>query len=810
MKQRSNNSQVNHILEAVQRDAVRTDPSHPFYATEMRSGADVEITEGDNIQKLVNIITIYTLEHEGLSYTQGMTDLLSPILYVMKREADAYICFAAMVERIKDHFGLWCEGTLNKLERLRHLCEVLDPQLFHYLTNTIEEDAFALFFGMVLIECRREFSFEDSFHLLEAVWAGVACMKDKIPHSTELSHSEWAHFMSYSSKDDLQQVFGEIECAYSAEPLRHNTISDGYSIEYRPSYSRNASLVSQSPAMGESYERPHPQSAPQHPTINEPSPTISINQSEGSASGAIPYSHTQAGLQHGVTEVTVEPTQELTPPPTESRPRSYTDPSSLMSSQSDGQITNGHDVSEHESANASSVAYSHSESELYDSFSQSNKVPAKKHTNQLIKHPTEMSDMSSISSSNGTSQLLESIDNGQASRSRSPLNGVTPLGKTQTVDNAGTLEIKTEVHWNGTVSDSTSPEPELKTATQLENDHQTHSEGETPVPIQHNLTGPIQSESSVYQSAPSTAASRSESSVYQTAPSSSVSSRELMMNGHIATAKDESVRKKKLSTNSRVVQQGGRLTIEHFAESSLPFSVSPGDEQLQSSVTEASPHRSHRVSVPIDINRTSPYDEDLVSAGSSRVTPVAFFDTMEQLASSVPSSNANFAHLQEPDKRLDENEGYVSGHRLRHHSRANSEISLIISQLVSTEQAAPRVSREKSLTVPVSDCFPLFVCLAILVQNRREIMRRTTDFVGLSVLLNAQAGTQNIDSTLRVAKRLYKTYRKYQLGYFGPENLDHWLDSDVVVKEKRGANNGPQETRSRTSQVSDSVFMNST
>lgn len=841
VKQQDNDTELHHVLEAVQRDAVRTDPTHPFYTTETISGAKVEIKEGDNIQKLVNIITIYTLEHDELSYTQGMTDLLSPILYVMQREADAYICFAAMVERIKGHFGLWCEGTLNKLERLRHLCEVLDPQLFHYLTNTIEEDAFALFFGMVLIECRREFSFEDSFHLFEAVWAGVACMKDKIPHSSELSHSEWARFMTYSSKDDLQQVFGETECAYTAEPLRHNTISDGYSIEYRPGYSRNASLISQSQspttnmfARGDDDERPRPHTAPQLPIHNKPSPSLSINPSEGSSSGTHPYVHIPAAL-YGVTEVTIEDNGELTVPQPETRPRSYTDPSSLVSSHSDGQITSG--LSEQESASASNnIACSHSESELYDSFSQSNKVPARRRHKQIFKQPTEMSDMSSISSSNGNSQLLESVESRNApsssSRSRSPLSNVTPKNKTLTPENTGAEVANTETHQTERGSNSVSPEPDFKTPVQLE----------TPT----NMTEPIKSESSVYQTAASSSVSSrdmmmnghivttggepvikktnnvpssnltvptsSDSSVYQTAPSSSASSHEVMINGHIVTGEDEHlVRKKKPTTKSRVVQQGGRLTIEHFAESSLPFSVSPTDEQLHSTLTESSPgRRRRRKTVPIDSSRASPYDEDLVS-GSSRVTPVAFFDTMEQLATSVPSSNANFGHLQEANHsdNYDQDEEHIPSHRQGRLSRANSEISLLISQLVSTEQAAPRVTREKSLAVPVSDCFPLFVCLAILVQNRHQIMRRTTDFVGLSVLLNAQAGRQDIDLTLQVAKRLYKTYRKYQLMYFGPEYLDYWLDMDGVVKE-RGENNGPQEIRSRTSQVSDNVFVNST
>ena len=150
-----------------------------------------------------------------------MTDLLSPILYVMEREDDAYICFAAMFERIKVNFTEWCEGTLNKLERLKHLCEVLDPELFSCLSQQ-NEDPFVLFFGMVLIECRREFSFQDSLHLLEVLWA--AALHRDAPSLDDVSQAKWASFMTSVSTDIVLQTFGEVEAPYSTHPLDEDSI----------------------------------------------------------------------------------------------------------------------------------------------------------------------------------------------------------------------------------------------------------------------------------------------------------------------------------------------------------------------------------------------------------------------------------------------------------------------------------------------------------------------------------------------------------------------------------------------------------
>ena len=398
-----NDDEVRHLLDAVRRDAVRTDPGNPFYAiSDAHYSSRINLCESsdeDNIQKLVNIITIYTLEHGACAYTQGMTDILSPILYVMKHEADAYICFSAMVERIRNHFETWCVGTLLKLERLKHLCEVLDPALYHHLKESIEEDAFALFFGMVLIECRREFSFEDSFHLLEAIWAAVACMKDSLPRTTTLSRTEWAHYMTQESPDVIQQVLGETEeSPYSAVPLpRSDSMFD------TNSRSRQASMLSQGSMLPQDQFR---SSIAQGQAIEEEN-----EHSSGESSSL---------LEVSISEVP------------EKRPRSYTDPGdSKCGSRSPDQS----DPST--SSRKKGLTDSHSESELLDSYNCQPPPPVKHKSKSSgsSRAVTEMSDMSSLSSKDALGNSCKSFDsrnagvNGTGSaasdRSHSP---VRPVG----------------------------------------------------------------------------------------------------------------------------------------------------------------------------------------------------------------------------------------------------------------------------------------------------------------------------------------------------------------------------------------------
>ena len=859
------------LLDAVRRDAVRTDPGHPFYETSNAHYSSrinlCESLDDDNIQKLVNIITIYTLEHKTCAYTQGMTDVLSPILYIMKHEADAYVCFAAMVERIRNHFETWCIGTVLKLERLRHLCEVLDPALFHHLKENIEEDAFALFFGMVLIECRREFSFQDSFHLLEAIWAAVACMKDSLPRTTTLTHTQWAHYMTQVSQDVVQQVMGETGSPYSAVPL---PASESYDTQSR---SRNASMLSQGSML------PHEQFRSRATSAHLP-PNHMISQTEVIVEeGERDVCKSSSGETSSLAEVSISEV------PVEKRPRSYTDPPSLTCSNP------SLDQSEHSAKRKKGLLDSHSESEIVDSYS--GQLPPSKQKSSSSSHPvTEMSDMSSLSSNNNLAnnsyKSLDSKNVGTGStasdRSRSPthkgiVNGHRSPSLLEEVDDRASpnLEIGSAGDMLGLNGDAdTIPSSDASTVKSMDSPIKepltsTVENGVLPQPSSTSaMSSDYQSALSVlpngsdYQSAlsvlpngcqsdeRSSPSHPSSSEAYQTANDDSSAidfqSRSLSSSPSpasqdqtitLSTAVNEGIGDPRLEEeeeeatpvhmhtrpmpNGTIIQGMGG----HCGASLLPtgndlsFSstlVGEGDRVTSNIDRERSTEQSHTKPIKVKASshhraktepqRSSPldvYDGDTLS-GSSRVTPVTFFDAMEQLASSAPGTGPNFMHSGQLQRSLvhggeqeEENELELS--------QANS---MILSQLMTTDRSAPHVSRENSLNLPVSDCFPLFICLSILVQHRDEIMQRNIDFVGLSVLLNTQAGTQDLDETLRVARNLYKTYREYQMTFLGsnPEDLDTWLDDDRTVDAEEGGNGhqDPDHHEDRTSIASDDVF----
>lgn len=845
------------LVDAVHRDAIRTDPGHPFFA-DCRAPEESYISQhyhyssdDSNIQKLINIIVIYTLEHGDISYTQGMTDILSPILYVMRDEADAYICFAAMAERIKEHFGAWCTGTLLKLERLRHLCEVLDPKLYLCLTSGIEEDPFALFFGMVLIECRREFSFDDSFHLLETIWAGVACSKNALPSRSNLSNARWARYMTYESPEVLQQVFEESGLPYTAVPLPR-TMSGSYTVSYP--YSRNPSLImSHSPPSSAAAAAAHfvrkqseiePDVIPEHldsaaattasPIPAATPPGASAEHSSDSDSSVDAHRETIIIGGGGNSE------QESARRQHDSlRPRSQSESNlkvlsapndrsalgspyriSSASPQAGGVHKNNLSLISHKLGSSS---YSHSESELYDSFSNSKVVRVLSNPSSSRHPTTEMSDMSSLSSgtasANGNllSSMRSSVDGRRSHTRNGTPDSATGVRARHHSSTGGGADSGTSDSSGAGSSKSSSPadeefqdalyQPSLGVV-DLASD-MLLLEPETSSLLDNNAGG----------SPDTLVASRSPRKL-PPPPPLPTSSPGCVGEG-VATCKDPRTGANYVTTTAevhhvegggldiaelqqargRVIERNGMITstaghksplVPHSHDKERPprpsskYPLSDG-EVVRKRKLVSSPKRIRRAWTPTErTNASSPTQYDSEVPSSYRVTPVAFFDAMEKMAESAPSRGALFPTTLRTAERREGEEGEEEEEEERDQQRkradSEAEIGLLLSQLVSTEQGAPRVSSQESLSVPFSDCYSLFVCLSILVQNRVRIINSDADFYQLSQILNSQSAKQNLDRTLNVTHQLYRLYRKYQEMLFGPNgDYDKWVDDPVTT-----------------------------
>ncbi|KAJ6673241.1 RABGAP/TBC DOMAIN-CONTAINING PROTEIN [Salix viminalis] len=143
----------------IDKDVVRTDRTLSFY-------------EGDdnaNVNILRDILLTYSFYNFDLGYCQGMSDLLSPILFVMEDESEAFWCFVALMERLGPNFNRDQNGMHSQLFAISKLVELLDSPLHNYFK---QNDCLNYFFCFrwVLIQFKREFEYKKTMRMWEVLW----------------------------------------------------------------------------------------------------------------------------------------------------------------------------------------------------------------------------------------------------------------------------------------------------------------------------------------------------------------------------------------------------------------------------------------------------------------------------------------------------------------------------------------------------------------------------------------------------------------------------------------------------------------
>ncbi|TVU38804.1 hypothetical protein EJB05_12194 [Eragrostis curvula] len=109
-------------LHQIGLDVLRTDRTMVFYENK------------ENLSKLWDILAVYAWIDKDVGYCQGMSDLCSPMIVLLKDEADAF----------------WC---------------------FEKLMQTLGGGDYLFAFRMFMVLFRREVSFGDSLYLWEMMWA---------------------------------------------------------------------------------------------------------------------------------------------------------------------------------------------------------------------------------------------------------------------------------------------------------------------------------------------------------------------------------------------------------------------------------------------------------------------------------------------------------------------------------------------------------------------------------------------------------------------------------------------------------------
>uniref|UniRef100_A0A8C8SDA5 TBC1 domain family member 15 n=1 Tax=Pelusios castaneus TaxID=367368 RepID=A0A8C8SDA5_9SAUR len=163
-EQEKRNSRLRDYRNLIEKDVNRTDRTNKFY-------------EGQNNPGLIllhDILMTYCMYDFDLGYVQGMSDLLSPILYVMENEVDAFWCFVSYMDQMHENFEEQMQGMKTQLIQLSTLLRLLDSGFCSYLES--QDSGYLYFcFRWLLIRFKREFSFQNILRLWEVMWTELPC-----------------------------------------------------------------------------------------------------------------------------------------------------------------------------------------------------------------------------------------------------------------------------------------------------------------------------------------------------------------------------------------------------------------------------------------------------------------------------------------------------------------------------------------------------------------------------------------------------------------------------------------------------------
>uniref|UniRef100_A0A8C9U6H6 TBC1 domain family member 15 n=1 Tax=Scleropages formosus TaxID=113540 RepID=A0A8C9U6H6_SCLFO len=213
-EQERRNSRLRDYRSLIEKDVNRTDRTNKFY----------EGPDNPGLILLHDILMTYCMYDFDLGYVQGMSDLLSPILYVMENEVDTFWCFVSFMDQMHQNFEEQMQGMKTQLIQLGTLLQLLDLSFWNYLES--QDSGYLYFcFRWLLIRFKRELSFQDVLRLWEVMWTGLPCQnfhllvccaildseKQKIVEENYGFNEILKHINELSMKLDIEEILLKAE-----------------------------------------------------------------------------------------------------------------------------------------------------------------------------------------------------------------------------------------------------------------------------------------------------------------------------------------------------------------------------------------------------------------------------------------------------------------------------------------------------------------------------------------------------------------------------------------------------------------------
>ncbi|CAF1169722.1 unnamed protein product [Adineta steineri] len=181
---------------------------------------------------LFNIMMTYSVYHPYPCYSQGMSDMLTPIVYVFVDESLSYFAYCSLMTRYMNLLFDQDQIEINhRLYLFNLLFHSIDNELWKKIYFNQEEEEKNLFvYRWLLLDCKREFyRFDDILRVLELIWINSISSSIITNHNRSLFtificisilQEDRMKILSYSNEEDLNKYFYS---SLSSKSRHHST-----------------------------------------------------------------------------------------------------------------------------------------------------------------------------------------------------------------------------------------------------------------------------------------------------------------------------------------------------------------------------------------------------------------------------------------------------------------------------------------------------------------------------------------------------------------------------------------------------------
>ncbi|VFV37499.1 tbc1 domain family member 16-like [Lynx pardinus] len=128
--------------------------------------------DNPNVESMRRILLNYAVYNPAIGYSQGMSDLVAPILAEVLDESDTFWCFVGLMQNTIFVSSPRDEDMEKQLLYLRELLRLTHPRFYQHLVSLGEDGLQMLFCHRWLLLCfKREFPEAEALRIWEACWA---------------------------------------------------------------------------------------------------------------------------------------------------------------------------------------------------------------------------------------------------------------------------------------------------------------------------------------------------------------------------------------------------------------------------------------------------------------------------------------------------------------------------------------------------------------------------------------------------------------------------------------------------------------